>query len=38
VLAQTHVIFDLPAEQRLPAAMDLLGVNFATLSEDAGHA
>ena len=38
VPAKTHVIFDLPAEERLPAAMDLLGVNFATLSEDAGHA
>ncbi|HXZ97340.1 MAG TPA: YqgE/AlgH family protein [Burkholderiales bacterium] len=38
VPAKANVIFDLPAEDRLPAAMDLLGVNFATLSEDAGHA
>jgi putative transcriptional regulator len=38
VPANVNVIFDLPAEDRLPAAMDLLGVNFATLSEDAGHA
>ncbi|HEY6281133.1 MAG TPA: YqgE/AlgH family protein [Burkholderiales bacterium] len=38
VPAKTEVIFDLSAEQRLPAAMELLGVNFATLSEDAGHA
>ena len=38
VPAKTEVIFDLPAEGRLPAAMELLGVNFATLSEDVGHA
>jgi putative transcriptional regulator len=38
VPAKTEVIFDLSAEERLPAAMKLLGVNFATLSEDAGHA
>ncbi|HMJ49966.1 MAG TPA: YqgE/AlgH family protein [Burkholderiales bacterium] len=38
VPAKSNVIFDLPAEDRLPAAMNLLGVNFATLSEDAGHA
>ena len=38
VPAKSNVIFDLPPEDRLSAAMDLLGVNFATLSEDAGHA
>jgi len=38
VEAQEHVIFDVPAEERLPAAMDLLGVSFASLSDGAGHA
>ena len=38
VPAQSSVIFDLPAEQKLDAAMRLLGVNFAQLSEGAGHA
>lgn len=38
VEAQDAIIFDLPAEQRLPAAMQLLGVNYATLSDEAGHA
>jgi len=32
------VIFDLRAEDRLPAAMSLLGIDFASLSEQAGHA
>ncbi len=30
--------FDLPAEERLNAAMGLLGINYATLSDEAGHA
>ncbi|OFZ88857.1 MAG: hypothetical protein A2V78_09685 [Betaproteobacteria bacterium RBG_16_64_18] len=38
VAARDAVIFDLPVEQRLPAAMGLLGIDFANLSEDAGHA
>ena len=38
VEASDAVMFDLPAEERLPAAMQLLGVDFAKLSEDAGHA
>ncbi len=38
VAAQHDVMFELPAEERLAAAMDLLGVNFASLSEHAGHA
>jgi putative transcriptional regulator len=38
VAAAPEVIFDLPAEARLPAAMQLLGVDFASLSEQAGHA
>ncbi|MEW6562488.1 MAG: YqgE/AlgH family protein [Pseudomonadota bacterium] len=38
VPASEHILFDLPAEERLPAAMALLGVDYATLSEDVGHA
>lgn len=38
VQAQPSVIFDLPPEERLPAAMELLGIDFARLSDDAGHA
>ncbi|NOT16718.1 MAG: YqgE/AlgH family protein [Sulfuriferula sp.] len=38
VAADTHVLFDLPADERLLAAMRLLGVDFANLSEEAGHA
>lgn len=38
VEAKDAIIFDTPADQRLPAAMKLLGVDFAKLSEEAGHA
>jgi len=38
VAAKDAVIFDLPAEARLPAAMGLLGIDFASLSDQAGHA
>ena len=38
VEARDAIIFDTPAEERLPAAMKLLGVDFAKLSEEAGHA
>jgi putative transcriptional regulator len=38
VQATSQVIFDLPAEERLPAAMSLLGIDYAKLSEIAGHA
>ena len=38
VQARADVIFDRAPEARLPAAMDLLGINFAHLSEQAGHA
>lgn len=38
VPATEHILFDLPAEERLPAAMALLGIDFASLSEEAGHA
>ncbi len=32
------ILFGMPAEERLPATMALLGIDYATLSEDAGHA
>lgn len=32
------ILFDLPADERLPAALALLGVDLASLSEHAGHA
>ena len=38
VKAAPRVIFEMPAEERLPAAMELLGIDFASLSDDAGHA
>lgn len=38
VAASEDIIFDLPAEQKREAAMHLLGVDFASLSEEAGHA
>jgi putative transcriptional regulator len=38
VAARNDVIFGLPSEERLAAAMELLGVNYASLSEHAGHA
>jgi putative transcriptional regulator len=38
VRADVSVIFDMPAEERLPAAMQLLGIDFSRLSDDVGHA
>jgi putative transcriptional regulator len=38
VAADPDVIFDLPPEERLPAAMKLLGIDFSNLSDEAGHA
>jgi len=38
VHADADVIFELPAEHRLSAAMSLLGVDLAHLSDDVGHA
>ena len=38
VPATEHILFDLPAEERLPAAMALLGIDYATLYDEAGHA
>ncbi|WIM07051.1 MAG: YqgE/AlgH family protein [Candidatus Nitricoxidivorans perseverans] len=36
--ADPQIMFELPPEERLPAAMQLLGVDFANLSDIAGHA
>jgi putative transcriptional regulator len=38
VPADERIMFDLPAEERLSAAMALLGIDYATLSDEAGHA
>ncbi len=38
VPANLHILFELPFEERLPSAMEALGVDFANLSETAGHA
>ena len=38
VEAKDAIIFDLPADERLPAAMNLLGLDFARLADQAGHA
>lgn len=38
VPASEHILFELSSEERLPAAMALLGVDYASLSEYAGHA
>jgi len=38
VPADNEVIFTLPSEERVPAAMHLLGIDFASLSDEAGHA
>jgi putative transcriptional regulator len=38
VPAEQRILFDLPYEQRLDAAMQLLGIDFAHLADEAGHA
>jgi len=38
VAASEQILFRMSAEERLPAALALLGVDYASLSEDAGHA
>ncbi|MEP7205325.1 MAG: YqgE/AlgH family protein [Casimicrobiaceae bacterium] len=38
VEADPDLVFDVPAEERLPAAMQLLGIDFSRLSDDVGHA
>jgi len=36
--ADDHIIFDVPAEDRYPAALKLLGIDPVMLAGDAGHA
>jgi len=38
VPAEMDIVFDLPPEERLAAAMQSLGIDFARLSDSAGHA
>lgn len=38
VAADPHIIFDMPPEERLAAAMHILGIDFTNLSDVAGHA
>ena len=38
VEADADLMFAMPAEERLPAAVKLLGIDFSRLSEDVGHA
>ena len=38
VPARADILFDLPPESRLPAALQTLGISFAQLSDVAGHA
>jgi putative transcriptional regulator len=38
VPAKAEILFDLPPEERLPAAMQKLGISFSQLSDVAGHA
>ena len=38
VPARADILFDLPPEGRLPAALQTLGISFAQLSDVAGHA
>lgn len=38
VEANPDLLFDVPPEERLPAAMQLLGIDFSRLSDDVGHA
>jgi len=38
VEAKDGIIFDTPVEERLPAALELLGIDFGRLQDEAGHA
>ena len=38
VRASPHILFDVPYEERLPSAMEILGIDFTNLAETAGHA
>ena len=38
VEAKDAILFDIPADERLPKAMELLGLDYARLQDEAGHA
>jgi len=38
VEARDAILFDIPAEERLAQAMQLLGIDYASLQDEAGHA
>ena len=38
VPADPRILFDMPYEERLPSALDILGIDFTNLAEKAGHA
>jgi putative transcriptional regulator len=38
VPADAHILFGLPYEERLPSAMEILGIDFANLAARPGHA
>src|SRR5437763_277511 len=38
VEAKDAILFDIPAEERLSKAMELLGLDYARLQDEAGHA
>ena len=38
VAADAHILFDLPFEEKLPSAMEKLGIDFSNLAVKAGHA
>lgn len=38
VPAESQILFELSSEERLPAAMKLLGIDFCNLSSEVGHA
>ena len=38
VKADAHIMFNLPFEERLASAMEILGIDFTHLAEEAGHA
>ena len=38
VPANTRILFEIPYEERLPAALQMLGIDFTSLSTEVGHA
>ena len=38
VPADQRILFDMPYEERLPSALEILGIDFTRLAEKAGHA